>query len=83
MLAPGDTIIDGGNTNYKDTLRRAAVCAGTQIQCVDSGTSGGVWGLADGYSTMIAGAAHASNLTHPRPVDAALQRFQRSVMVAA
>ena len=40
-------------------------------------------GLADGYSTMIAAAAHASNLTHPQPLGAALLRFQRFVMVAA
>ena len=59
------------------------VCAGKQIQYVNSGTSGGVWGLAEDYNTMIAGAAHASNITHSRPGDVALQRFQRSVMVAA
>ena len=59
------------------------VCAGKRIQYVNSGTSGGLWGLAKDYNTMIAGAAHASNLTHSQPVDAALQRFQRSVMVAA
>ena len=55
VLASGDTIIDGGNSNYKDTLARAKTCAGKQIHYVDSGTSGGVWGLAEGYSLMIGG----------------------------
>ena len=51
----GDTIIDGGNSNYRDTQRRAAAVAQRKIQYVDSGTSGGVWGLAEGYSLMIGG----------------------------
>jgi 6-phosphogluconate dehydrogenase len=55
LLAAGDTIIDGGNSNYKDTLRRAKTLADKQINLVDSGTSGGVWGLAEGYSLMIGG----------------------------
>src|ERR1700743_1893015 len=55
LLAPGDTIIDGGNSNYRDTQRRAAMVAQKQINYVDSGTSGGVWGLAEGYSLMIGG----------------------------
>ena len=55
MLAAGDTIIDGGNSNYRDTQRRAAAVAQHRIHFVDSGTSGGVWGLAEGYSLMIGG----------------------------
>jgi 6-phosphogluconate dehydrogenase len=55
LLAAGDTIIDGGNSNYRDTQRRAAMLAQRKIQYVDSGTSGGVWGLAEGYSLMIGG----------------------------
>jgi len=55
LLAAGDTIIDGGNSNYRDTLRRAAAVASRNIQYVDSGTSGGVWGLTEGYSLMIGG----------------------------
>jgi 6-phosphogluconate dehydrogenase len=55
LLGPGDTIIDGGNSNYRDTQRRAAAVAQHKIQYVDSGTSGGVWGLAEGYSLMIGG----------------------------
>jgi len=55
LLAAGDTIIDGGNSNYRDTQRRAAMTAQRKIQYVDSGTSGGIWGLAEGYSLMIGG----------------------------
>ena len=55
LLAAGDTIIDGGNSNYRDTQRRADTVAKRQINYVDSGTSGGVWGLAEGYSLMIGG----------------------------
>ncbi|MBP3983229.1 decarboxylating 6-phosphogluconate dehydrogenase [Pseudoxanthomonas helianthi] len=55
LLAPGDTIVDGGNSNYKDTQRRAAMLAEHGIAYVDCGTSGGVWGLAEGYSLMIGG----------------------------
>ncbi len=55
LLAVGDTIIDGGNSNYRDTQRRAAALLPRKINYVDSGTSGGVWGLAEGYSLMIGG----------------------------
>jgi 6-phosphogluconate dehydrogenase len=55
LLSAGDTIIDGGNSNYRDTQRRAALVAQKKIDFVDSGTSGGVWGLAEGYSLMIGG----------------------------
>ena len=55
LLAPGDTVVDGGNSNYKDTLRRAAVYAARSLGYVDTGTSGGVWGLQEGYSMMIGG----------------------------
>lgn len=55
LLSKGDTVIDGGNSNYKDTLARAAGFAKKGIHYVDCGTSGGVWGLAEGYSMMIGG----------------------------
>jgi 6-phosphogluconate dehydrogenase len=55
LLAAGDTVIDGGNSNYKDTLRRAESYRAKNIGYVDSGTSGGVWGLQEGYSMMIGG----------------------------
>lgn len=54
-LAPGDIIIDGGNSNYKDTLRRGALLQEKGLHLVDVGTSGGVWGLAEGYSMMVGG----------------------------
>ncbi len=57
LLSAGDTIIDGGNSNYRDTQRRAQAVAARGIDYVDSGTSGGVWGLAEGYSLMIGGDA--------------------------
>lgn len=56
-LAPGDTIIDGGNSYYKDSVRRATALAPKKINFVDSGTSGGVWGLTEGYSMMVGGDA--------------------------
>jgi 6-phosphogluconate dehydrogenase len=55
LLAADDTIIDGGNSNYRDTQRRAAMTLQRKIQYVDSGTSGGIWGLTEGYSLMIGG----------------------------
>src|SRR5690606_14764549 len=55
LLSPGDVIVDGGNSNYKDTLRRAQALADRQVGYVDCGTSGGVWGLAEGYSLMVGG----------------------------
>jgi 6-phosphogluconate dehydrogenase len=57
LLAPGDCIIDGGNSYYKDSLRRAATCSAKKIDFVDCGTSGGVWGLDQGYSMMVGGDA--------------------------
>ena len=59
LLAAGDTLIDGGNSNYKDTQRRGAQLAEAGIHYIDCGTSGGVWGLAEGYSLMIGGDAGA------------------------
>ncbi|HUH55476.1 MAG TPA: decarboxylating 6-phosphogluconate dehydrogenase [Rhodanobacter sp.] len=55
LLSPGDTVIDGGNSNYNDTLRRAALYREHKLGYVDCGTSGGVWGLAEGYSMMVGG----------------------------
>ncbi|MEO5829614.1 MAG: phosphogluconate dehydrogenase (NAD(+)-dependent, decarboxylating) [Rhodanobacter sp.] len=55
LLENGDTMIDGGNSNYKDSLGHAAKCTAKGVNYVDCGTSGGVWGLAEGYSMMIGG----------------------------
>ncbi|MCP5096373.1 MAG: NAD(P)-binding domain-containing protein, partial [Chloroflexi bacterium] len=54
-LSEGDVIIDGGNSNYKETMRRGDMLKAKGIHFVDVGTSGGVWGLAEGYSMMIGG----------------------------
>jgi 6-phosphogluconate dehydrogenase len=56
-LAEGDTIIDGGNSFYRDSIRRAADLKTKKMNFVDVGTSGGVWGLTEGYSMMIGGEA--------------------------
>jgi 6-phosphogluconate dehydrogenase len=55
LLTAGDTLIDGGNSNYKDSQRRASALAAQQLNYVDVGTSGGIWGLKEGYSLMIGG----------------------------
>ena len=55
LLSPGDTIIDGGNTNFHDDVRRAAELAEKKLHHLDAGTSGGIWGLKDGYCLMIGG----------------------------
>jgi 6-phosphogluconate dehydrogenase len=57
LLSAGDVIIDGGNTFYKDDIRRAEALKSKEIHYIDVGTSGGVWGLAEGYSLMIGGEA--------------------------
>jgi 6-phosphogluconate dehydrogenase len=54
-LNPGDILIDGGNSNYKDTMRRHDEIGASGFQFVDVGTSGGIWGLKEGYSMMIGG----------------------------
>lgn len=55
LLAEGDLVVDGGNSNYKETIRRGKMLADKGIECVDVGTSGGVWGLKEGYSMMVGG----------------------------
>jgi len=65
LLIAGDTVVDGGNSYYKDTLRRAEMFAGKKINYIDCGTSGGVWGLAEGYSMMIGGEETAVERLRP------------------
>ena len=55
LMNPGDILIDGGNSNYKDSMRRHDEIAVKHFNFVDCGTSGGVWGLKEGYSMMIGG----------------------------
>ena len=65
LLSAGDVIIDGGNTFYKDDIRRAEALKSKGIHYVDAGTSGGVWGLAEGYSLMIGGEAQVVENLRP------------------
>ena len=65
LLSDGDTIIDGGNTLYKDDIRRAATLSEKGIEYVDVGTSGGVWGLAEGYSLMFGGTKESAEMLRP------------------
>jgi 6-phosphogluconate dehydrogenase len=64
-LSKGDVIIDGGNSNFHDSMRRAADLQSKGIQFIDCGTSGGVWGLANGYCLMIGASPDAFKLCEP------------------
>jgi 6-phosphogluconate dehydrogenase len=55
VLSPGDVIIDGGNSNYKDSMRRAETLRSQQVEFLDCGVSGGVWGLKVGFNLMVGG----------------------------
>jgi 6-phosphogluconate dehydrogenase len=65
LLEPGDTIIDSGNTNFNDDIRRARRLAEHQIHYIDQGTSGGIWGLENGYCLMVGGTAEAVGRLEP------------------
>ncbi len=65
LLQAGDIVVDGGNSNYKDTLRRAGQLQAHGLRFVDCGTSGGVWGLSEGYSLMIGGDAETVEYLRP------------------
>jgi 6-phosphogluconate dehydrogenase len=65
MLEAGDALIDGGNSNYQDTLRRAETAAEHDLHYIDVGTSGGVWGLEEGYSMMVGGPNDAVERLRP------------------
>jgi 6-phosphogluconate dehydrogenase len=64
-MSNGDVIIDGGNSNFHDTMRRAADLQAKGINLVDSGTSGGIWGLANGYCLMIGASPEVFKLCEP------------------
>jgi len=70
MLSPGDIIIDGGNSNFHDTIRRGQQLAQSKIELIDSGTSGGIWGLENGYCLMVGGSEPA--VKHCEPIFTAL-----------
>jgi 6-phosphogluconate dehydrogenase len=65
LLEPGDAIVDGGNSSYRDDIDRARVAAGLGVDYVDSGTSGGVWGLEAGYCLMLGGPDRAVGRLQP------------------
>jgi len=69
-LSPGDMIIDGGNSNFHDTIRRGEELAKSKIELIDSGTSGGIWGLENGYCLMVGGTETA--VKHCEPIFTAL-----------
>jgi 6-phosphogluconate dehydrogenase len=64
-LSKGDIIVDGGNSNYKDSIRHADEVGQKGLNFLDVGTSGGVWGLKEGYSLMIGGDAASVETTRP------------------
>jgi 6-phosphogluconate dehydrogenase len=70
MLAPGDMIIDGGNSNFHDTIRRGRELAQSKLELIDAGTSGGIWGLENGYCLMVGGSDAA--VKHCEPIFTAL-----------
>jgi 6-phosphogluconate dehydrogenase len=65
QLSKGDVIIDGGNSRFHDTLRRARALATRGIEFVDAGTSGGIWGKENGYCLMVGGSERAVKLCEP------------------
>jgi 6-phosphogluconate dehydrogenase len=65
LLSPGDVVIDGGNSHYKDSIERASMLAAKGIHFLDTGVSGGVWGLVNGFNLMIGGDANAFELVEP------------------
>jgi 6-phosphogluconate dehydrogenase len=65
LLEPGDTIVEGGNSNYRDSKRRHDKVAGKGLKYVDAGVSGGIWGLANGFCLMVGGDAGAVKPLEP------------------
>ena len=65
LLEKGDAVIDGGNSNYKDSIRHAEYLSTKDVDFLDCGTSGGVWGLSEGYSLMIGGRTEVTEKMRP------------------
>ena len=65
LLQPGDVIVDGGNSNFRDSMRRGEDLKTHGIHFMDAGTSGGVWGLKVGYCLMVGGSTEAYQLVEP------------------
>lgn len=64
-LSPGDILIDGGNSNFRDSMRHAELAQEHQVEFIDAGTSGGVWGLKNGYCLMVGGSDSAVHTAEP------------------
>ena len=65
LLQPGDLIVDGGNSNFRDSIRRGAELEKRGLLFMDAGTSGGIWGLENGYCLMVGGSDEAFRLIEP------------------
>jgi len=65
LLAPSDILVDGGNSHYKDSVARAELCAAARVLFVDAGTSGGIWGLQEGYCLMVGASVEAFSRLEP------------------
>jgi len=65
LLSPNDILIDGGNSNFRDSIRHAAELAAKKIRFLDAGTSGGIWGLEVGYCLMVGGDKSAYDHVEP------------------
>ncbi|MGH2676624.1 MAG: NAD(P)-binding domain-containing protein, partial [Actinomycetota bacterium] len=65
LLGEGDLVVDGGNSNFTDSVRRAAALAARGVAFLDAGVSGGIWGLREGYCLMVGGPAEAVERLRP------------------
>lgn len=65
LVAPGDLLIDGGNSHYKDSIRQGEALGAKGIHFLDAGTSGGIWGLKEGYCLMVGGTPEAFETAEP------------------
>src|ERR1700722_16421041 len=65
LMEPGDTIIDGGNSYFKDDIRRSKITKERGLHCMDVGTSGGVWGIERGYCMMLGGSKESADRLDP------------------
>ena len=65
LLGRGDILVDGGNSNYRDSIRRAAAAKAKGIHYIDAGTSGGIWGLQVGYCLMVGGDPEPVKIVEP------------------
>ncbi len=64
-VGPSDILVDGGNSHYKDSLEMAKLCEAAEVEFVDAGTSGGIWGLQEGYCLMVGASVEAFSRLEP------------------